>query len=73
MPELPYEYLPGLRFSSARKALKSFAGKDGCTAIRFGVAARLMIGVKSASGLYGIFGLIAGFAAVVDTVAMPSV
>ena len=49
------------------------AGKLGCTAITFGVAAMLMIGVKSVIGLYGIFGLIAGLAAVVETVAMPSV
>ena len=34
-----------------------------------GVAAMLMIGVKSVVGLYGILGLIAGLAAVVDTVA----
>src|SRR6478672_12266104 len=38
----------------------------------FGVAAMLMIGVKSVTGLYGIFGLIAGLAAVVETVAIPS-
>jgi len=31
----------------------------------------LVMGVKSVSVLYGILGLIAGFAAVVDTVAMP--
>ena len=36
-----------------------------------GVAAILMIGVKSVAGLYGIFGLIAGLDAVVDTVPMP--
>jgi hypothetical protein len=49
------------------------AGKLGCTAMMLGVAAMLMIGVKSVIGLYGIFGLIAGLAAVVDTVATPSV
>ena len=43
---------------------------DGYT---LGVAAMLMIGVKSVSVLYGMFGLIAGLAAVVDTVATPSV
>lgn len=37
-----------------------------------GVAARFTIGVKSVSGLYGVFGLIAGLVAVVDTVATPS-
>ncbi|MCY1561984.1 hypothetical protein D9M68_993120 [compost metagenome] len=57
--------------SSARKALKSLAGKLGCTAITLGVAAMLMTGVKSASVSYGILGLIAGLAAVVETVAMP--
>ena len=44
------------------------AGKLGCTAITFGVAATLMMGVKSVIGLYGIFGLMAGLAAVVETV-----
>ena len=39
----------------------------------FGVAAMLMIDVKSVSGLYGVFGLMAGLDAVVDTVAMPIV
>ena len=37
-----------------------------------GVAAMLMMGVKSVVGLYGILALIAGLAAVVDTVAIPS-
>ena len=32
----------------------------------------LMMGVKSVRGLYGILGLMAGLAAVVDTVAIPS-
>src|SRR5689334_559601 len=72
VPELLNEYLPGFFFSSARKPAKSLAGKLGCTAITFGVAATLMIGVKSVIGLYGIFALIAGLAAVVDTVATPS-
>ena len=49
------------------------AGKEGCTAITLGVAAMLMMGVKSLVGLYGILGLIAGLAAVVETVATPSV
>jgi len=38
-----------------------------------GVAAMLVMGVKSVSGWYGVLGLMAGFAAVVETVAMPSV
>ena len=38
----------------------------------FGVAATLMIGVKSVSGLYGVFGWIAGAVAIVETVATPS-
>ncbi|CKV36601.1 Uncharacterised protein [Mycobacterium tuberculosis] len=48
------------------------AGKLGLTAMMFGVAAMLMIGVKSLIGSYGVFGLMAGLAAVLDTVAMPS-
>ena len=51
VPELAKEYLPGFFFSSARKLLKSCAGKLGCTAMMFGVAAMLMIGVKSVIGL----------------------
>ena len=39
----------------------------------FGVAAILLIAVKSVTGSYPIFGLIAGLAAVVETVAMPMV
>jgi hypothetical protein len=50
VPELAYECLPGLRRSSSTNDLKSFAGNDGCTAITFGVAARLVIGVKSEVG-----------------------
>ncbi|MNT52003.1 hypothetical protein D3C72_1890030 [compost metagenome] len=46
------------------------AGKLGCTAITLGVAATLMMGVKSRCTLYGILALMAGFVAVVDTVAM---
>ena len=38
-----------------------------------GVAAMLMMGVNSVSVSYGILGLMAGLAAVVDTVAIPSV
>ena len=37
-----------------------------------GVAAMLMMGVKSVMGLYGFLGLMAGLAAVVETVAMPN-
>jgi len=36
-----------------------------------GVAAMVVIGVKSVRTLQGIFGLIAGLAAVVETVATP--
>src|SRR5207344_1954580 len=72
VPELANEYLPGAAFTFARKALKSLVPKLGFTASTFGVAATLMMDVKSA-GLYGVFGLIAGFDAVVETVAMPSV
>ena len=36
-----------------------------------GVAATLMMGEKSVNGLYGILALMAGLAAVVDTVAIP--
>ena len=45
------------------------AGKLGCTAITLGVAAMLITGTKSVIGSYGIFLLMAGLAAVVDTVA----
>jgi len=37
-----------------------------------GVAAMLLMGVRSTSGSYGLRGLIAGLAAVLDTVPMPS-
>src|SRR5438105_5189653 len=72
VPELANENLPGLALTLARNDAKSLAGNDGCTASTFGVAAMLMIDVKSA-GLYEIFGLMAGLDAVVDTVAIPSV
>src|SRR5438067_6201534 len=68
VPELANENFVGFAFTSAMNDFRSLAGNEGCTASTLGVAAMLMIEVKSA-GLYGTFGLIAGFDAVVDTVA----
>ncbi len=73
VPEVAKEYLPGWAFTSAMNALKSLAGKLGCTASTLGVAAMLTIDVKSVSGLYFTAGLMAGAEATDDTVATPSV
>lgn len=53
VPELLKQYLPGFFVNTSGKFLKSRAGKLGCTAITFGVAATLMIDVKSVCTLYG--------------------
>ena len=50
VPAVPKLYLPGLRRSTCRKVAGSRAGKLGCTAMTLGVAAMLMMGVKSATG-----------------------
>ncbi len=73
VPEVANAYLPGWALTSVMNDLKSFAGKLGCTASTLGVAAMLMIEVKSVSGLYFTAGLIAGAEATEDTVATPSV
>src|SRR5579862_7767592 len=53
------------------KPAKSRAGNWGFTVMTFGVAAMLMIGVKSLIGSYVTVGSIAGAVAIVDTVATP--
>jgi hypothetical protein len=65
--------LVGILLELGDEALEIARGDDGFTSITFGVAARLMMGVKLVTGSYGtFFGSMAGAVAIVDTVATPS-
>ncbi|MOA59273.1 hypothetical protein D3C78_1838480 [compost metagenome] len=59
--------------SSVMNSASDLAGTAGLTVSTFGTFTRLVIGVKSLIGLYGFFGLVAGFVAMVLTVATPRV
>jgi hypothetical protein len=58
-PELAYEYLPGVAFSTAMSSFRSFAGNDGVTVMMFGIDAMFVIGTKLSSEYCG-FGCAAG-------------
>ena len=72
VPDEANEYLPGLFLTSAMNSFMSFTGTFfGFTVITFGTVTRLMIIEKSFTGSYGIFAVVAGMVASVDTVATP--
>src|SRR5205814_3000996 len=71
-PELAYEYLPGLAFSTAMSSFRSFAGNDGVMLTTLGIEAMLVIGMKLSNEYCGR-ACTAGYTIIVLTVAMTSV
>ncbi|CFN82104.1 Uncharacterised protein [Bordetella pertussis] len=65
--------MPGLALTRAMNSLSVWAAILGLTVMTLGTLTRLVMGVKSFSGSYGVWGLVAGLVAIVLTVATPSV